>query len=100
MNILLFLADLIGLGRRPDRRGRMIFFTAWPKEQRVRYWASDIDKVMIVREPGPEHNWYSIRVFAKNGDKAEHTISESTFLDLQNSSLNFVRSPRLALVEE
>lgn len=100
MKILLLLADLLGLGRRSGRGGRMIFFTAWPKEQRVRYWASDVDKVMIVREPEPGHDWYSIRVFAKDGDKAEHTISESTFLDLQNSPLNFVRSPKLGPAEE
>ena len=100
MKTLLLLADLLGLGRRPGRGARMIFFTAWPKEQRVRYWASDVDKVMVVRKPEPGHDWYSIRVFAKDGDKAEHTVSESTFLDLQNSRLNFVRSPRLGLTEE
>jgi len=73
----------------------MIFFSAWPKDQRARYWASDIEKVMITREPEPQHRWYSIRVFSKGGDKADYTVSESTLLGLQNSSLEIVRSPRL-----
>jgi hypothetical protein len=100
MNILLSLADLLGLDHVLGGGGRMIFFTTWPKDQRVRYWASDVDMVMIVREPEPGHDWYSIRVFEKDGNKAEHTISKSTFLDLQKSDLRFDRSPKLGLVEE
>ena len=94
MKIVLTLADLFGVGGRPSRSSAMIFFTVWPKDGRARYWVSDIDKVMILAEPSTEHRWYSIRVFEKNGDKQNYTISESTFLDLQNSDLDIVRSPR------
>jgi len=99
VKIVLFLADLLGLGNRLGRGTRMICFAAWPKDRRVRYWASDIEKVMISKEPEPGHDWYSIRVFARSGDAADYTISKSTFDSLENSNLNIVWSPKLRLPE-
>ena len=77
VKILLFLADVVGLGRLSDR---IIAFRAWPKNQRVRYWTRDIDKVMVLREREPGHMWYAIRVFLRNGDKANHLVSDTVFL--------------------
>ena len=95
MKFVLFLADLLWIGREIGPNSRMIFFYAWPKDRRVRYWASEIEHVMITREQEPQHLWYSIRIFLKGGDKADYEVSEPTFLELQNSPLKFVHSPRL-----
>ena len=99
MKIVLIFADLVGIGRRLSPGSRMVFFSAWPKDRRVRYWASDVDKVMITKEPQLQQLWYSIRIFSKDGDRADYTVSESTLLDLQNSSLKFIRSPKLGRQE-
>lgn len=93
--ILLAFADLFGLGRHPGPGSSLIFFSAWPKNQRARYWASDMEKVIILGKKQPVNNtWYDLRFFLKNGSKTDHTVSEDTLRKLQNTRVQFTRSPR------
>ncbi len=100
MNIVLTLADIIGFGRSLGPSSSLIFFDAWPKNQRIRYWASDIEKVMILSKKRPVTDaWYDLRFFFKNGTKTNHTVSEATLRNLQHTTLQIATSPRFKEIE-
>ena len=100
MKIVLTLADIIGLGRSLGPSSNLIYFHAWPKNQRIRYWASDIEKVMILSKKRPAADiWYDLRFFSKNGTKTNHTVSEATLRNLQHTTLQFATSPRFKEIE-
>ena len=95
MKIALILADIIGFGRSLGPSSRLIIFYAWPKNQRIRYCASDIEKVMILsKKLGGTNAWYDLRFFLNNGTKTNHTVSETTLRKLQHTTVQIATSPR------
>ena len=90
--ILLLLLDVVGISRLTTH---VVAFTHWPKDQRAVYWASDIRLVMIIKEPEDWRDFYGIRVFEMNGDKANYLVRPSVLRELENDYVTVERSPRL-----
>ena len=96
MKFLLLIADLVGLGRNPDAGSRLLFFTVWPKERRIRYWIPEISKIMVLRSRlGNSEVFYEVRFFHKSGWKENYVIAEQTLAAIRKTSIDIVESPRI-----
>lgn len=73
--LLLPFADAIGMSRWSNR---LVAFWSWPKDRRIRYWASDVSKVVRLRARKTRSGWIRIRVFLHRGGKEDCLVSIET----------------------